>query len=236
MELFDDLIQKAEALLSGKRRILPLPKRIWNTLSEETMIFRDEAKIDFGGESRPAVSTLFVTSDPNKIPQDEITLIGDDISDCQNPQSYARILTLLVDENGIGKTKEQLFQALQRLDYIRYHLFPEGVQLRISPLLRREEIRISKEAYQKGISFADLGKLWIEAYRRISFVRHVQITFITSSAFDYPALRQIAEKEESITKALDHLLRKTAMDCHSCKLQVICNDVEKMVNQDFPKE
>ncbi len=59
--------------------------------------------------------------------------------------------------------------------------------------------------------------------------------FVTSDDFPYADLPALQSKIENITKALDHLMNNVKMDCHSCSLQVICNEVEKKVEQDFKK-
>ena len=46
---------------------------------------------------------------------------------------------------------------------------------------------------------------------------------------DYDALSQSLLRSEQITQALDHLVNKVNMDCHSCALQEICEEVEKML-------
>ena len=52
---------------------------------------------------------------------------------------------------------------------------------------------------------------------------------VTDPAFDYDALSQSLLRSEQITQALDHLVNKVNMDCHSCALQEICEEVEKML-------
>ena len=54
-----------------------------------------------------------------------------------------------VDESKLGDTKEALFQNLRRVDAIRYRVRAEGVMTRISPLEKKETLRIGKEALKK---------------------------------------------------------------------------------------
>ncbi len=59
---------------------------------------------------------------------------------------------------------------------------------------------------------------------------------MTDPSFPFEELRAINEQVDERTKALDHLLRDVKMDCHVCKLQPVCKDVEEAIKTDFAKE
>lgn len=101
--------------------------------------------------------------------------------------------------------------------------------MRISSMKNRETVRLRKSDLQAGLSFDKVGSMFLEAYHRLPEVEAVKLIFVTDPAFDYDALSQSLLRSEQITQALDHLVNKVNMDCHSCALQEICEEVEKML-------
>lgn len=60
----------------------------------------------------------------------------------------------------------------------------------------RENIRISRDAVKKGISFKRVGKSMIEHYKTCPNVEHVQVIFITEPLEAFSTLTGIARREK----------------------------------------
>ena len=234
MFLFDDLIRKADSLCSGyDSRTLPVDLEKKYIENENQIIFNDDKAFELGGNPFRGVSLEFLTDQEF---DDAIYLYGEDIPLLKKNQSYARITIANIDHEKIGKGNV-LYGNIRKFDYVKYHFALDGVMVRESTINRKESLVVSKMALKKGkADFTSLGSYFITKYKSLPFIRNVRMVFVTLPEFDYASLSDIVTKGENITKALDHLMNKVKMDCHSCSLQVICNEVEKKVQEDFVKE
>ena len=196
------------------------------------LIFKDNIKYELGGGSFNGIG-LSLLSDNVDFSKDEIYLIGDDLDKINQDKNYARITIASVDLSKLGKDNT-LYQNIRKLDYVKYHFALDGVMVRESTFTQKESIIISKSALKKDkLNLSILGSYFISQYKKLPFIKNVKIIFINEDKYDYLALADLLSKEEKITKALDHLTSKVKMDCHTCSLQVICNEVEKKVKEDF---
>ena len=235
MEIFDSLTLKAKRLLSNfATQPLSFPVS-WPIPSSDPMLFKSDTAFELGSDRRSGISSLFVTSTEGLAPSDALLLVGDSIQSLHQNGPYAKMVFVEVDESKLGGTKEALFQNLRRVDAIRYRVRAEGVMTRISPLEKKETLRIGKEALRKGFDFGAYGSLLFDAYREMPLIKKVSVVFVTDPSFPFEELRVISEQVDERTKALDHLLRDVKMDCRVCKLQPVCKDVEEAIKTDFAK-
>ncbi len=100
----------------------------------------------------------------------------------------------------------------------------------------KETLAVSKASIKEGVGFEKLGNLYINSYKKHPAVKAVKLIYITDPEFNYQELQKALTKGENITKSLDHLVNKVKMDCHSCAIQAVCNEVEELTKKDFQKE
>ena len=112
---------------------------------------------------------------------------------------------------------------------------PQGFMTRVSSIQNRESVRVSKEAIKNGISFSDVGNLMLKSLHKDPKVLAAKVIFITLKDFPYEELRQSVKKADDITKTIDHIASNALMDCGSCGLQKICDEVEGMKELHFGK-
>lgn len=108
--------------------------------------------------------------------------------------------------------------------------------LRLSPQSKREQIRISKKAVADGLSLKNIGFGFIEQYKKNPAVKAVKIIFITEKDFEYKKLKTMSEKAFKITESLNRIFDGLELDCNSCELKAICDEVEGMKELHFGKE
>ncbi len=133
MQLYDSIIKDVFSRLSPLkvRRWDYAPDRTWrDTGASELVMLRDEA-FELGGDSKPAVNFSCVTTDSTFVDKDEIIVIGKDLPEITGSVPFARLAFLLIDEIEVeeGDT-EPLFRAIQDMDFVKYHVFPEGYMVR----------------------------------------------------------------------------------------------------------
>ena len=233
MNIYNEQISKVLKLLHaeiGQR--LETNGNLWQDVSKQNLVLRSEMSYELGAGTLPAVSFLGVTSSKELVPKDSALLYGQDLSQISTDTPYARITLLCIDDELLG-TGEAIYDAMRRFGNTRYKVNPKGFMSRISTSNNHEPVRISKIALEKGLSFSKVARLFLDAYKAHREVIAVQIIFVTLPNFNYGELVKLSQKNDEITNAIDHLLRDVKMDCASCKLQVICSEVEGMKELHF---
>lgn len=236
MNLYDTLIQESlEMVREAGFCSLPLSDDLplWETEEEQRLIFQKDMAYELGGGGLPAVSGLAFTSQPAG--SDEILLCGPDLPRLQADSSYAR-LTLVHMDDGDWQDGQRAYQILRRIEYTRYHVYPRGFMMRISTSAGREPVRVSREALRDGLDFTRVGQLFLRAYHQHPEVQAVKLLFITTPDFPYERLAEKASKMEAVTGSLDKIFNNLVMDCRSCSLKPICDEVEGLRELHFASQ
>ncbi len=227
MNLYDELIAGCEAMLAPfiRRRIEAGADAgpIWPQESEQKILFKEDTAYELGGGGLPACSGTAFTSDIGV--RDEIVVCGPDLGDIGQDAPYARLALLRVDE-GAWREREEAYRVLRRLDYTRYRVRPEGFMMRISAAAHREPVRVGRAALRAGLGFAQAGDVFLRAYHAHPEVLGVRIYFITEPAFPYEAFGEAARRMDAVTESLNEIFHGLVMDCASCRLKPVCDEVE----------
>lgn len=202
----------------------------WEDVGNNQIIFQNDTAYELGSGNLPAISTLALTDSAELVPDDQVLLVGKDLADIKGDIPFARVTLLRVAEDAMGDGNA-LYNSIRKLEYTRYHTNPKGYMMRISAFSRRESVRVSKKAIGEGLDFARVGRLFLDAYHQHQQVEAAKIIFITDPDFPYDELQKVMQRSEDITKALDHLLSKINMDCHTCSLRAVCEEVEEMYTE-----
>lgn len=154
-EAYDDIINKCLNLLENTNMTTYKKKDIssWDIEDEHKIILRSDMAYDLGGMMMPAVSALaYFCIDF----EDEVVVVGDDISEIKSDTPYARVTMLKIDDSE-WTDNQKAYSAMQRIDYTRYHVYPKGFMMRISTSTSREPVRISRQEVDFGLNFALLA-------------------------------------------------------------------------------
>jgi len=122
------------------------------------------------------------------------------------------------------------------MDFIKYHVFPRGYMIRTSSESSREQVRVSKDAIRKGISFERVGADFIRQYKKNPNILNVRVIFLTAPNADYEGAKKLAKSAKDITMSLTRILEGMPTDCGSCQLKPICDEVEGLKELHFGKE
>lgn len=236
MNLYDNLIQESLNLVD-EAALRPLPlsngQSLWEAEREQQLIFQKDTAYELGGSGLPAVSALAFTSQPAEA--DRLLLYGPDLSQLQVDSPYARLTILHIDDRD-WSSDQQAYQLLRRMEYTRYHVYPQGFMIRISTSAGREPVRVSRKALQKGLDFAQVGQLFLDAYHKHPQVQAATLLFVTAPNFPYECLAQKAAKMEAVTSSLDQIFNHLVMDCRSCSLKPVCDEVEGLRELHFSRQ
>lgn len=233
MKLYDEIIATCQNLLVQEAgQSLSVGPVTWPKVSDRSMILRSDMAYELGGEHLPAIGCTLVTDAPALVPADRLTLIGRDLPRIQADSPYARIALIRVGKETLGEGPA-LYRAIRDLEHTRYHFYPLGFMMRISASHQKESVRIAKQALKDGLTFQKTGNQMILAFHENPCVEAVHLFYVTQETFDYQALARCAREAERITKTIDHIAQTSLMDCRSCGLQKICDEVEGLKELHF---
>ena len=164
--------------------------------------------------------------------QDGVILVGDDIDKISENRKFARICIVQIDD---AADEQKEYNLIKKIDYVKYHVFPEGYMMRSTSRSHKEAVRVSKKAVKDGADFRKIGSLLIEKFKEIPAVKGVSVIFITDPKADYRLAENIAEKNYSVTETLNHVMNNVVFDCDTCNLKAICDEVEGLKELHFKK-
>ena len=238
MQLYDSIIKDTFEMLSAlPARSCPYSEAgAWKDSGESELVMQRDAAYELGGDGKPAVNFSCVTSDTSFVDKDEIIVIGKDLNEIRSSVPFARIAVVLIEDIDVeGDDTEPLFRAIQDIDFVKYHVYPEGYMVRTSSENHREQVRISKKALAAGIDFRKIGCDYIAHYKQDPNIKAVKLYFVTDPALDYARLAAYSKKVHEITLTLSKILEGMPTDCSSCKLKPVCDEVEGMRELHFGK-
>ncbi len=228
MKLYDNMIDVTMDTLSGQkvRKVSYSPQGAWKCLDNTEFIMQRDAAIELGGAPKPSVNYTCVSTS-GKVTEDEILIFGRDIREIKSTCGFARIVILETEDLGEDTDTEKAFQAVRNLEFVRYHVFPEGYMVRVSSQSNQEQVRIGRSAVKKGIDFAAVGNAYISKYKEVAVVKNVRIIFVTDSDL-VGKLVPNADKVDAITRTLTHILDGMPTDCGHCSMKAVCDEVDGM--------
>ncbi len=225
MKLYDTIINETMARVekTGAKRYSFAPSRAWPDTGSSELIMQREAAYELGGSGKPSVNYTCVTTAPD-FDEDEILVVGADLAAIKKDIAFARIAVLGIDDIG---EDEAAYDAIRKMEFVRYHVFPKGYMVRVSTTSFKEQVRVSTKAVRAGISFERVGADYISQYKKIPGVKKVRIIFITEEAA-VEALAPNAKTVDGITKTLTHIMDGLSLDCSHCSMKPVCDEVDGM--------
>ena len=233
MELYNSLIKESNSLLEkGRPRVWEYsPGDAWKDIGSSELVLQKDAAYELGAMGKGSANYVLFTSSPELVDKDQILLYGADLGEIKGEVDFARIVLLRVGL--IDGDDEAVYRTLKDIEFAKYHVYPEGYMVRMSPESYREQVRVSKQALKKGVSFKNIGANYITAYKKDPNVLNATVIFVTAPGYDYEAMKKIAKKANDVTGTLTHILEGLPTDCSVCALKDICDEVEGMKELHF---
>ena len=232
MNLYDKHIEEYFQLLKAADKIASTSP--WPEASKSDIIMRSDMAYELGGGTKQALSGLCITEDENLVPKDQAFLLGPDLNAISEDCDFARIAFVRVAPDSLGEG-DQMYKNIRAIEYVRYHVRPSGYMLRVSSANSREPARVSKDALEDSLDFSNVAKQYFDCYHKNKLVEAVHLYFVTDPSFDYKALKALCEKNEAITRTIDHALKDLNMDCSTCADKEICDEIEGIKELHFQK-
>ena len=207
------------------------PGDAWKDIGSSELVLQKDAAYELGAMGKGSANYVLFTSNPELVSKDQVLLYGADLGEIRGDVDFARIVLLRVGL--IDGDDEAVYRTLKDIEFAKYHVYPEGYMVRMSPESYREQVRVSKQALKKGISFKNIGANYITAYKKDPNVLNATVIFVTAPDYDYGAMKKLAKKANDVTGTLTHILEGLPTDCSVCALKDICDEVEGMKELHF---
>ena len=226
MKLYEEIIDTWDALLAPfPVRQLPVARPGWKDSGSRNMVLRSDMAFELGADGQSALGSTAVTVGGSRFSEDEILLCGPDLPEIQGNLPYAR-LTVAAVKGGLPDQGSALYQAIKKIDFVRYHVNPEGFMTRISAIQNRESARVSRAALAAGLNFSQVGSRMLESYHENPQILAVRLIYITEPTFPFARLAETVRRGKEITTAIDHAMTVSMTDCNVCSLKKVCDEVE----------
>ena len=226
MNVYDNLIQETLGILQ-KQNFTELQVRDcdWNMLDTNEFLMGKEVCFELGDRFKDSAVVHIPTSDKTLIGEDKIFLLGKDLQDIRQNTNFSRVTLFNIDDI---PDPNKAYISVRKLDYERYKIIPEGYMVLSSSFEDKENVRVSKKAIKKGLTFETLGNLYIQRYKQLPGVNNVQVYFMVGDPDFVKDLVGISKKVNEVTNAFDHILKNVILDCDVCPLKTICEDIEAL--------
>ena len=233
MELYNSLIKDTKAFFDGKnpQRWSYNERDCWTDLGSSELVLQKDVAYELGAMGKGSANYVLFTSNAELVEHDEVELYGPDLKDIKGDCDFARIVLLRVGM--LDEDDEIVYRTLKDIEFAKYHVYPEGYMVRMSPESYREQVRVSKTALRKGASFKRIGMSYIKEYRKNPNVLAAKVIFVTEKGMDYAAMQKEAKKANDVTGTLTHILEGLPTDCSVCALKDVCEEVEGMKELHF---
>lgn len=233
MELYNSLINDTRAQLEGlSAKVWDYsPADCWRDVGSSELVLQRDAAYEMGAMGKGSANYVLFTSSSELVNKDQVILYGPDMGQIKGDCDFARIVLLRVGV--LDDDDEAVYRTLKDIEFAKYHVYPEGYMVRMSPESSREQIRVSKKALAKGISFRSVGASYVAEYKKDANVLNATVIFITDPRADYASLQAAAKKASAVTGTLTHILEGLPTDCSICALKDICDEVEGMKELHF---
>ncbi len=224
MELFDKYAKRILDICEGNaptkfsygEKFLPVTK------APQFLPMKDSA-VELGGGGENSVGFSVVTSLGI---ENETILIGKDLDELSGNVPFVKIVLLKV--NDIEGGEQEYYDFIKKLEYIKYDVNIVGFMARASSFSMREEVRVSKKEVKKGLNFEKIGNTLIKNYLDNPAVEKVTVIFFVGENPRYDEIQHLADTVKKGQDALNHIFDNVVVDCKSCNLKTICDEVEGM--------
>lgn len=235
MKIFDEVTENILLLLpeNADKSVLYSEELCSENGDKNSILFRSDTAYELGGGGKSAVASIVFTDLPSV--QDEVFLYGPDLNEITEDTHFAHLTFVKLKQ----KNEEELtYEQLKNIGFTAFQIYPKGYHIRISPVASKEQVRVAKTAVysEPPLSFMNVGCSLIRAFKENADVEAVRTVFITKKDFDYRKLSDLAQKAKKITDAVHSTLQLDELDCASCKLKAVCDEVEGLRELHFKKE
>ena len=225
--MFDAIICDVKAYV-GTRACRLLPERggaSWPGAGRNNLVLLADLALELGNPADGSVSFLLTTEEEDLVDDGRITLIGPDVQEASGPRlPFGKVVIVRVEGNDDSITVKRH----REMFLLKFGLSLKGYMLKAASRYMAEWSRISKEAVATGFSFSVLGNALVEGYKRLDYVKAVEVIFVTSSDVDVKGLYEMGHRALRRVDAMNKRTSEMNHDCSSCGYKDVCDEAEEL--------
>jgi CO dehydrogenase/acetyl-CoA synthase beta subunit len=193
----------------------------WPEAGKRDIILMPDLAMELGSPGTASVSFMVWTGDGSRINDQRITLIGPDLTETSEKHiPFGKIVMAEVE----GFDENNAFARNREIYLKKFDLSLKGYMLRSASHYMAEWNRISKTAVKNGFSFYHLGSALINEYKKIDYVKSVEVIFVTSSVDDVNELYDLGKRSTRMISAMSKMVNEMSYDCSACEYQDLCGE------------
>lgn len=143
--------------------------------------------------------------------EDGIVVIGDELCSITADRKFARVCLVQLEDSD---NEQDCYKTIKKVDYVKYHFFPEGYMIRTTSRSHKESVRVAKE------KFPDIELICADAEEYVFEKKYDSVMIY--NAFPYfpcpqKLIRNLAEalKAKGRLTVAHGLSKKELEKCHS---------------------
>lgn len=213
---------------------------LWPTAERNPFIMERDTAAELGGYPKESINLILSTS--AGLPVEGIHLIGatgeansgrtgelhgDRTGGQMIPaghQSFGKIVFLQTEEI----PEDEIYDFQQRVQLADLRLQLRDVMVRSSSRQYLLNLRVGKKAIADGFDLEILARTIHAHFRNIPKVKDAAVVLIAGDSPLYRQLMSAAERVREITAALNTMFEGIEMDCGSCSMSPVCDEVEDL--------
>ena len=224
MKLFDTYMERASQMLAPclnteAARKVPADGPAWPLAEKNPFLMERDTALELGGYPKESVNLILSSS--AELPAEGLTIIGSENAG-EGHLSFGRVIFLQAEDIDDDQVYE--FQQAVQLADLRFKL--QDVMTRTSSRQYQMNLRIGKKAADAGLDLEAMARAIQQHFLQIRQVKKAAVVLLAGDSPLYRELLPIAEKVKDVTVALNTMFEGIDMDCRSCNLSEICDEVE----------
>ncbi|MGN0712274.1 MAG: hypothetical protein ACI4LJ_00735 [Anaerovoracaceae bacterium] len=213
---------------------------LWPAADRNPFIMERDTAAELGGYPKESINLILSTS--ARLPVEGVHLIGmtgkansgrtggmhGDRTGGQiipaGHQSFGKIVFLQTEEI----PEDEIYDFQQRVQLADLRLQLRDVMVRSSSRQYLLNLRVGKKAIADGFDLEILARTIYAHFRNIPRVKDAAVVLISGDSSLYRQLMPAAERVREITAALNTMFEGIEMDCGSCSMSPVCDEVEDL--------
>ncbi len=227
MKLYDTLIDSILGILE-KNDVRMLNNDVtWGINDKNIFLLDKETAYELGGYPKESVNIIIQSSSAFKADGVYVVAPKDiNINNIENLKhiSFGKVVILKtkgVDENNI-------YDFTQKAIIKDSKMYFDKVMTRASSKHYFVNYKVSKAALKEGFNINKMAMSIYDAFKSLEEVEDCAVFLLVGDMDIYKELLPLAEKNKEISIALNHIFDGVNMDCKSCDMTEICDEIKEL--------
>jgi CO dehydrogenase/acetyl-CoA synthase beta subunit len=197
----------------------------WPQGGANNIVLNEDMGLELGNPRDESLACILWSKDPKLINDGILTLVGPDFPESEGKRlPFGKVVLVGVD----GFNEENSYDRYTELDLLRFDIDLRGFMLKAVSQHQREWCRVSRAALKLGFSSSHVASELIRLIRTKTYVRSVEVLFVTSTPEAVKALREIVQPAVRFVEAMNKMMDEIDFDCDQCEYEDVCDEADEL--------